>query len=196
MATTTKKPTVAKLDPLDMLAADPNRLLGLLLWQRRIDRPELSTAITKKDIDGMAQGVEYVAGEADGVEVRAFRRGDRVLVQLVDAKSKAVVRRQVMGKDKEGRDIMVAKDLDVEVRDGRPVMQPGDEIVSIGDAIRPIENNQEDFDASERAERLRVARASAPDLAAMVKQSALMGTFSKELVVEACDKLVLLASAK
>lgn len=169
---------------------DLEGIIAHMLWQRRIEAPELAVHITEKDRTGFLACTQYLKV---GTEVRYFPRRGRLLVQLVDAASKPVVRRQVAAKGKDGADIVQAKDVEVEMRNGKPVVQPGDEIVSIGDAIRPIEDNEPDFDAAEKAERMRQAKNSGMRLAAEVKAAALAGTFSKELVAEVCDNAMLLA---
>lgn len=186
----TKKPAPPK-DPLQALAEDPVQLLAHLLWQRRIEAPELSIVITPKDREGLGQCLEYLEKKAD---VRAFVRGDRVLVQMVDAGSKPVVRR-IVDKLVSGQVVKAPDDVPVEWKDGAVVTEPGDTIVGVGDCIRPIENNEQDYDAAARAERIRNIKSGAARLAAEVKSSAAAGTFSTAMVSEVCDALMTLANA-
>lgn len=186
MATAKKK--APPTNPLERLAQDPNALLLHLLWQRRIESPGLSLAISAKDRDGLAQCSEYLKA---GLEVRAFVRGDRVLVQAVDKSSKIVVRRKVAGKSKEGADVVVDKDVDLSTGD---LPDAGDVIVSIGDAIRPIENNEADFDAAAQADRVRAAKTNGVRLASQARAMAAGGTISTDMVVEVCDALLLLGT--
>ena len=183
---TPKAKNAPKLDPLNQLAQDPRALLLQMLWQRRLEHPEMSIVITPKDREGLEQCAAFLKV---GLEVRSFVRGQNVLVQAVDAKSKIVVRRRVAVRNKEGHDVIADKDFDLAPGEDP---QPGDVLVSIGDAIRPIENNEADFDTAAKLERIRMARASAPSLVLQVKSAAAVGTFSKEMVEEVCNSLMLL----
>jgi len=170
--------------PMDALVADPMKAMALLLWKNRIQNPEMGVAITPKDLTGFDQAVQYLEVHA---QVRMFRRGENAYVQMVDAASKVVVRRQVGARDKDGNEIVAAKDFDLEVVNGKYAIEPGDIVVSIGNAIKPIENNEADYDAAARAERIRQAKVIAPSLIAQVRNGAIAGTISKEMVVELCD---------
>lgn len=178
--------------PMDALVADPMKMMAVLLWKNRIQNPDMGVGITPKDLEGFAQAVQYLDVQA---QVRTFRRNENAYVQMVDAASKVVVRRKVGAKDKDGNDIVVDKDFDLEVVGGKYALEPGDVIVSIGNSIRPIENNEADYDAAARAERVRQAKVSAPALAMQVKNGAIAGTISKEMVCEVCDALTTIVNS-
>lgn len=180
-------------DALAHVMGNPLEVMAMMLWQNRIQNPDMAMSISAKDVAAYTQAMGYLAVEP---EVRTFRRQDRIFVQLVDAASKVVVRRKVAGKNKEGLDVIVDKDFDLTVVDGQIPLEPGDVIVSIGNGIRPIENNEQDFDAAAKAEAIRTAQAAGARLAQEVKNSAYGGTFSKELVVEVCDALILLTARR
>ena len=186
-----KKAAAVPQHPMDALVADPMKMMALVMWKNRIQNPDMGVAITPKDLEGFAQAVDYLKVQA---QVRMFRRGENAYVQMVDAASKVVVRRKVGAKDKEGHDIIADRDFDLEVVNGQYALEPGDVIVSIGNGIRPIENNEADYDAAARAERVRQAKVTAPSLAMQVKNGAIAGTISKEMVCEVCDVLMTLVN--
>lgn len=173
------------LSDLERLVGDPGAIISLMLWQGRITNPDMAIAIGPKDRDGMRQSMEYLGVEP---EVRIFVRGERVLVALVDKKSKITVRRQITVEVK-GKPVIQDQDVDLE-----PGAKPerGENIVSIGNGIRPIENTEQDFESAATAARVRQAKSNGMILASQIKDSALAGTFSKELVVELCDNYLLL----
>ena len=179
--------------PMDALVADPVKAMALLLWKNRIQNPEMGVAITPKDLNGFAQAVQYLEVQA---QVRMFRRGENAYVQMVDAASKVVVRRKVGAKDKDGNDIIADRDFDLEVAGGKYAIEPGDIVVSIGNAIKPIENNEADYDAAARAERIRQAKVTLPSLTTQVRNGAVAGTISKEMVVELCDMMTTILNSQ
>lgn len=60
-------------------------------------------------------------------------------------------------------------------------------------AIRPIENNEQDYAAAERAEKIRRVRDSAPQLVGQVRSSAQSGSYSDAEINELCEALLTLA---
>ena len=183
MATKKAKPPT---DPLDqLLAAHPTQLLLVLLWQQRIANPGMTFAITEPELKALYDCLGYLKKEA---EIRAFRRGDKVIVGVVDAGSKCIVRRHDKEREKD-------VDIEVPVEDGQPVLRAGDLVVSIGDAITPVENNEADYDRSQAANQVRRIREGARQLATAVKADALAGTFSSAMVTELADAHLQLAQA-
>lgn len=64
-----------------------------------------------------------------------------------------------------------------------------------GNAIKPVENNETDYATSQAAQLLRRTKETAPNLATTIRNQALGGEFSADLVIQAADALQMLCQA-
>lgn len=176
----TKKAAAKPADELDLFvkacADDPSQAVIALLWKFRHQLPDLAAQIDRKDLGGLKACADYLEVKPT---LRIFRRED------VPARA--------------------AQPPSAEYPKGLPGFAgaPASEHVTIlvtdggknHDGFRPIENNEEDAQAAERAAALRQAKQLAPGLAQQVASQAAGGEFSKELVIEVCSYASMLARA-
>ena len=79
------------------------------------------------------------------------------------------------------------------VEKGTEIKDPDGTVTSEGNAIRPVENNEADFNRSQAAEEIRRIKERAPDLANRLTIDAQAGTFSSDMVIEAARTIMTLA---
>lgn len=173
------KKTAAKktVDPLDRLANDPLRVIALMLWKDRMRNPDLYVQITAKDIQGLDDctgylklipevKIEHPAGLPAQAAIPAA--GNRRAVPARDATpSKPFVVVSLLGKDERG----------------------------ITGPLKPVENNEDDYDTAKDASAVRKAKDQAPMLAERLVQQARAGEFSLSDMQDAADALLILALA-
>lgn len=165
-----------KLDALDELAqGDPLDVIALMLWKARHRQPDMFVQITEKDITGFRDSVEYqklkpavLIRRPPGLEAQA----------PIPATHN---RRAVPGRAATPPKPFVMVTL----------VEEGTENV-----IRPIENNDADFDAAQDAATLRKARDRAPQLAELILAQARSGDTSLSDTQDAADTLLILARAQ
>ena len=88
-----------------------------------------------------------------------------------------------------GRATIALLEKDTEIRDKKT-----QEIVSQGNAIKAVENNEADFQRAEQSERIRMIRQNAPQLANAIKVGAMAGEFSSDLILQAAEALQVLSA--
>src|SRR5260221_7353593 len=168
------RPTFAiPSDPLDALVAGPLKdIIALMLWKNRHNEPELNVQLTERDLSGFRACVEYLHVTP---EVR-------------------IVRPQGMP----GHDAIPA----TRTRSAIPAAEPTPPkpnvticLVERGteNAIRPVENNEQDWQAAEEAKNFNRARDRALQLAGELQQVAATGNFSSSVIQDAAQCLVALA---
>lgn len=165
MTKTKIKPKLEPQDPLDALATGPvEDVLAMMLWKVRHQHPDLSMQFTPKDLTGYAQCVEYQKATP---EVRVFRPQGIPAQEAIPAQGN---RRAVPA---------------------RPAMPPRDFVVvslvhqGTEDAIRVVENNEEDNERRKAAEHLASVKAQVPDLAARLERYARSGELVGSDLLEA-----------
>lgn len=161
-------------DPLDQLVdGDPKDVLALILWKNRHNNPELSVQITAKDIEGFQACCEYLEVEP---EVRIIRPAGRPAQE-------AMV--------KNGQVIAPARPADPP----KPFVVA--QIVAKGtdNAIRPVENNLEDYDRQQQMAAVRKARDQASMHAANILTAVKTGEWSLSDMQEAANALTIMAAA-
>lgn len=163
-----------KLDPLDALAqGDPKNVIALMLWKARHRNPDLFVQIDENDIVGFEACVQYLKAKP----VVQIRRPEGLPEQ---AAIPATHNRRAVP----ARAATPAKPyVIVTITDER------------GDAIKPVENNQADWDTAQDATQVRKARDQAPDLAARILNQARAGEFSLSDIQDAANALMILARA-
>jgi hypothetical protein len=166
--------TVAKKEahPLDALAAgDPKRVIALMLWVARMRQPDLYVQINEHDIKGFDDCVNYLKVVP---QVKIYRPEGMPAQPAIPAQGN---RRAIAA---------------------RPAIPPKPYVIVAlvdqkGDAIVPVENNQEDFDAQAAAKSIIRWREKAPDLAQQLLNQARSGEYSLAVMQECADALVALA---
>lgn len=164
------------IDPLDALAAgDPKDIIALLLWKGRHRNPDMFMQITPTDISGFKACCEY-----------------QELVPTV------VIERPV------GRPAQEA----IPASHGRPMTparpaDPPKQFVMVtlcdgqsGNAFRPIENNEEDYDRQKQSVAVRKARDQAPQMADNILRAVRTGEWSLSEMTDAANALLILARAQ
>ena len=167
----TRKPP-KPLDPLDALAAaDPREVIALMLWRDRMRNPELALQIGEEELEQYTACIRYLKVAP---QVRIFRPQG---VPAQDAIPATGNRRAVPARA---------------AIPPRPYV-----IVSLvdkdGNAIKPIESTQENYDASLERERVRRFRDNAPQLAQQLLNMAKSGEYSLAVMQECADALIALA---
>lgn len=160
-------------DVLDQFAkADPKEVIAMLLWKDRYRNPDMTVQITEKDIESFRACTAYL----DVVPGVKIERPQGLPAQAAVPESGN--RRAVPARAAEPpRPFVVVQVVELKT----------------GDAIRPIESDEEGAKLRDRAEAQRRAREAAPDLAAAMRQQAQTGNFSSSLVAEAAEALAALA---
>jgi hypothetical protein len=124
-----------QVDVLDELAnGDPQRVMALMLWKNRLGNPDMYVQVNEADIRGFDDCIRFLKVKP---EVRVYRPQGQPAQPAVPGQGN---RRSVPA-----REATPAKPYVM-------IVLTDDK----GDAIRPVENNQEDFDR--RTTRPRCAR--------------------------------------
>jgi hypothetical protein len=158
----------------DLVKGGTEPALILALWQQRMVNPELNFKITPKDIKGLYDCTEYLKITP---AVRIFRPGGLPAVEARPAV---------------GRHPATA---------GRPAIPYADyvmvQLVAHGttDAFKPVENNEADFDASEKMNKVRRLKETVPQLASIVRSGVARGQYSESEITELCEAATMLARA-
>lgn len=170
---TTKTKEVQRLDALDKLAAaDPREIIALMLWQNRMKNPELSIMITEKDLTGWSNCTSYLKVTP---KVKIIRPQGR---PASPSRPATATRSAIPGYAAEPpRPYVLVQIVD-----------------QAGDSIRPVEDNEQDYDRARRADKRLKAKDQARDLAAGLKAQVASGTFSSDSINAVCEALGLLAS--
>ena len=162
------------LDELDKLVeGDPIQVIALMLWKNRMREPDMYVQIYEKDIKALNDCITYLKVPM----VVSIHRPQGEAAH--PAESGTTTRRPVPA---------------------RPAQPPKPYVIVTlvderGDLIKPVENNQADFDAASEAANVRKARDQAVDLAQRITQQARSGEFSLSDIDDAANALVVLARA-
>lgn len=163
-----------EVDRLDELAADPSKVVAMLLWQARFRNEDLSTTITERELDAYEQSCAYLKVAP---EVKIVRPSGRPAQEAIPASP--------------GKRAIPARPAD-----------PPRGFVFVGvvergteNTIKPIENNEADADRRDAANSVRRYKEKAPVLAQILLNAAASGTFSTAELQEAANALVTLARA-
>ena len=186
MTTATKKPPAkrasATKDELDLWVeranADPRRAMMMMLWRNRMQNPDMYVKVEPRDLQAFQDSCVYqklkpaiVIHREAGLPAQPAipARGNQRAIPARDAvapKPYAVIAL-------------------VEEKNGVPTMN----------MVKPIENNQEDYDRSLEIAEQRKARDQAPDLAARLLNAANTGDFSSSDLRDAANALAVLSRA-
>lgn len=171
-----KREFAKQFDDLDALAgADPLKVMALMLWKGRLREPDLFVQITQKDIDGFNACMDYLKVVPD---VRIHRPQGLPATPAVPAtKNRSAIPAREATPPKPYVIVTLVKE--------------GTE-----DGIRPVENNEEDFQASEDAAAVRKARDNAQTHADRIVNGATSGEFSLSDMRDAAEALIILARAQ
>lgn len=164
---------VVPKDALDALALGPAKdVIALMLWKNRHNQPELYVQLTERDISGFKACVDYlhVVPEVRIVRPQGLPGHDGVQATRI----RSAIPPQ--GPTPPKPYVIVA------------LVERGTE-----NAIRPVENNEEDWQAAEEAKNFNRARDRALQLAGELQQVAATGNFSSSVIQDAAQCLVALA---
>lgn len=171
-----KKQPPKPLDPLDTLVAgDPKDVIALILWKGRHRQPDLFAQITEADIKGFKECCDY---QELTPSVHIERPAGRPVQEAIPA---AHGRSAVPGRPADPPKPYVM----VTLCDGQS-----------GNAIRPIENNQEDYDRQAQSVAIRKARDQAPTMADNILRAVRTGEWSLSEMQDAANALLVLARAQ
>lgn len=173
MATQPKK--AAKLDPLDTLAqGDPKRVIALMLWKARLREPDMYVKIDERDLKGFEDCVAYLKVKPDVMVKHPPGLPAQAAIPAMGNRRAVPARAATPPKPF----VIVT------------LVEEGTENV-----IRPMENNEEDYDASQDAAQVRKARDQAPGMADRLMQQGRTGDFSLSDITDAANALLTLARA-
>ena len=158
-------------DPLDRFAASPlDRVLQLVFWKLRHKNPDMAVLITQADLEAFDQSMAYqditptvMVERPQGRPAHEGARGRKITVAPFAGEPPRPF-------------VIVA------------VVEKGKK-----NAVRAIENNQEDFDQGALLRQIAQAKGKARVLAAAVRQSAASGDFTSGTLEEAASCLELFA---
>lgn len=165
----------AKMNLLQALAAgDPRGVIALMLWKNRLREPDMYVQITEDDIKGFQDCTAYLKVIP---EVRIHQPGEIPAQPAIAATAnrRAVPARAAIPPRPY---VMVT------------LVEKGTE-----NAIRPVENNEADYDAAQAASKVRQAKSDAPQMASRLINMATKGEFSLSEIQDAADALIILSRA-
>lgn len=165
-----------KQDALDQLATgDLTHVIALMLWKNRLKEPDMFMKIEEKDIQGLKDCAGFLKVTP---EVKVYRpeglpaqeaipatRNRRAVPGRAATPPKPYVIVTLLGRDKKG----------------------------ITGPLKPVENNEADYDNAQAVTELRRARDKAPELAQRLIQQANSGEYSLSDMQDAADALMTLA---
>ena len=162
----------AAMDALDTFEkADAWRVLQLIYWKRRHQDPSFTLEITEADIKGFDDCIAYLGVEphVNIVRPRGLPAQDAI---PATAKRSAIPSRAA----KPPQNYVVIQMVDTD-----------------GNAITPIENNEDDYAEATEAKRLKRIRDTAPMLATQLLQDLAANTTSSSTIQDAAAALKELA---
>lgn len=165
---------MANADPLDALARDSFRVIQLMLWKARHQNPDMYVQITREDLQGFEDCVRYLKVEPDVMITHPAGLPAQAAIPATANRRPVPAREATPPKPY----VMVA------------LVEKGTQ-----NAIRPVENNEADFDTAREAQATRRAADRAPELAGLIIRQAQSGEFSLSDIQDAADALMTLARA-
>ena len=163
----------AKLDPLAELAlGDPKKVIALMLWKARRRNPDLYEKIDARDLEGFEACVSYLKVQPDVMIKRPAGLPAQAAIPAAGNRRAVPAREATSPKPY----VVIA------------LVEKGTE-----NAIRPVEDNQNDYDLAQDAAALRKARDQAPMLAERLIQQGRTGEYSLSDIQDAANALQLLA---
>lgn len=166
-------PRKGKPDLLDALAeGDPKRVIALMLWKARHRNPDMFVQIDEMDIKAFDESCTY------------------------QKLKPAVLIKHPPGLPAQAATPAMGNRRAVPARAATPpkpfvivtLVEAGTENV-----IRPVENNQKDFDVAQDSAQLRKARDQAPDMAERLMLQGRTGEYSLSDITDAANALLVLA---
>lgn len=166
----------AKQDPLQALAeGDPKRVIALMLWKSRHRQPDMYVQIDEKDLQAFEQCVAFQELKPDVL----IKRPPGVPAQA--AIPATGNRRPVAARAATPPKPFVIVTL----------VEKGTENV-----IRPVENNQADYDTAQDMAQVRKARDQAPAMAERLLLQGRTGEYSLSDITDAANALLILARSQ
>lgn len=170
MSQATRKP---KPDPLDALAeGDPKRVIALMLWKARHREPDMYVKIDEKDIQGFEECVTYQKLKPDVMIKRPPGLPAQAAIPATGNRRPVPARAATPPKPY----VIVT------------LVEDGTENV-----IRPVENNQQDYDTAQDMAQVRKARDQAPTMAQRLLEQGRTGEFSLSDITDAANALLILS---
>lgn len=163
-----------KQDPLDALATgDPLQVMALMLWKNRLRNPDMAVQIDENDLQGYQDCVNYLKVKPT---VKIYRPEGVPAQAAIPAQGN---RRAVPAR----AEIPARPYVMVVLVDQK------------GDAIRPVENNEADYQAAQDQGRIQRYREQAQGLAGQLMNQARTGEYSLAVMQECADALIALSRA-
>ncbi len=161
-------------DPLDALTqGDPLQVIAVMLWKNRMREPDMYVKIDEHDLKGFQDCVGYLKVKPT-VKIARPQGVPAQAAIPATANRRAVPAREAIPP----RPYVLVTLVDEK-----------------GDAIRPVENNEEDFDAAKASAEVRRARDQAPDIAQRIVNQARSGEYSLSDIQDAANALLILSRA-
>jgi hypothetical protein len=160
-------------DALDALALGPVKdIVALMLWKNRHNEPDMAVKLTEHDLRGFRACVEYLRVVPEVRIVRPQGLPGHGGIPVTRTRSAIPPQEPTPPKPY----IVIA------------LVEKGSE-----NAIRPVENNEEDFAAAAEAREFRHARDIALQIAGQLQRDVATGNYSSSTIDEAVKCLVALA---
>ena len=164
-------PTHDALDVFEQAGSD--KAIMLLLWKQRHHNPSLSTEITSADLKGFEECINYLEVEPRIQIVRPQGIPEQDAIPATKTRSGIPARHA-----KPPKDYVVIQMVDKD-----------------GNAIVPVENNEDDFEQGRQAQHLKRIRDTAPQLAAQLLQDLQQNTTSSSTIQQTAEALKALAAS-
>lgn len=169
------KKAVPKLDQLDELAqGDPNMIIALILWKMRKRNPDMTVLIKQEDLDGFNACVNYL----------------KVTPEVLIKRPPAIPAQPGIPATHNRRAVQAREEIPA-----RPYVVVNLVEAGTTNTIRPIENNQQDYDEQQQRARIMRARDNAPMLAGRLIAQANSGEYSLSDMTDAAQTLQMLSEA-
>lgn len=169
----TPKAPAAPVDDLDRLAGNLELAVMLMLWQDRMKNPDMFRQLNETDLKGFEDCTRYLKVRPKLVLERPQGLPEQPAIPAQGNRRAVPARPATPPKP-----YVMVKLLDHE-----------------GNAFRPIENNEADFDTSQDAALVRRMRERAPSLAQRLVQMGNSGEYSLSDLQDAADALLVLSRA-
>lgn len=165
--------TKAKVDTLDALVGgDAKGVIAMMLWNNRMREPDMFAKIDEEQVKAFQESCRFQKLVPD---IRIFRPGGLAAQPAIPAagNKRAVPAREAIPPKPYVVVTLVEK--------------------GTSNVIRPIENNEADYDVAQDTSRFRKAKSDAPGMARRLLEMAKTGEYSLSDIQDTADALLLLS---
>jgi hypothetical protein len=168
-----------KLDPLDALMQDPLKVMALMIWVNRHRNPDMFFQINEADLEAFDACMKYQKLKPGVLIKRPPEIPGQAAIPATGNRRAIPARAAIPARPY----VMVSL---VEIDKAGKLTE---------NAIRPVENNEDDYDTQQQVAAVRRAKDRAPDLANQILKGAANGETSLSDIQDAADALLTLSRA-